>query len=64
MQVYNLASGQIPNGSAVKIIAIAVDGSNQLYSFYQTQTVNASASVDVTMSATSDAALTALLDGL
>lgn len=64
MQVYNLASGQIPNGSVVKIIAIAVDGSGQLYSFYQTQTVNASASVDVTMSATSDAALTALLDGL
>jgi hypothetical protein len=64
MQVHNLASGQIPNGSAVKIIAIAVNGSGQLYSFYQTQTVSASASVDVTMSATSDASLTSLLDGL
>lgn len=64
MQVTNLSSGSIPNGSAVKIIAIAVDGSGQLYSFYQTQTVNASASIDVTMSTTSDASLTSLLDGL
>lgn len=64
MQVHNLSSAQIPNGSAVKIIAIAVNGSGELYSFYQTQTVNTSASVDVTMSSTSDTALTALLDGL
>ena len=64
MQAYNEASGQIPNGSAVKIIAIAVDGSGQLYSFYQTQTVNASAAIDVVMTATSDGSLTTLLDGL
>ena len=64
MQAYNATSGPIPNGSAVKIISIAVDGSGQLYYFYQTQTVNASASVDVVMTAISDASLTTLLDGL
>ena len=64
MQVYNLTSGSIPDGSNVKIVAIAVNSSGQLYSFNQNLTVNASSAISVTMSATTDAALTALLDGL
>lgn len=64
MQAYNAASGSIPNGSSVKIVVIGVDAGGNLFSFYQAQTVNSSAAVDITMSATTDAALTTLLDGL
>jgi hypothetical protein len=64
MQVYNLTSGQIPNGSNVKIVAIGVDAGGNLFSYYLQQTVNATAPVDITLSATTDAALTTLLDGL
>ncbi|MES2592450.1 MAG: hypothetical protein V4608_11225 [Bacteroidota bacterium] len=64
MQVYNVASGSIPTGSAVKIIAIAVDAGGTLYSFNQNMTVSASSQIEVTMAATNDASLTGLLDGL
>lgn len=64
MQVYNTISGPIPDGSNVKIIAIASDASGQLYSFNKTLTVNANQNMEVTMAATVDADLTALLNGL
>lgn len=64
MQVYNQTSGSIPDGTAVKIVAIAVNSSGTLYSFTQNMTVNSSSSVEVTMSATTDPALTAVLDAL
>jgi len=64
MQAYNKASLQIPNGSSVKIVAIAVDGSGNLFSFTDTKTVNSSSTIDITMVATTDAALTTVLDGL
>lgn len=64
MQCYNSASGLIPNGSAVKIVAIGLDSSGNLFYFSQNQTVSSSASVSITLSATTDAALTTLLNGL
>lgn len=64
MQVYNTVSGAIPDGSDVKIVAIAINGSGTLFSFSQNKTITASATVDVVMSETTDAALTSLLDGL
>jgi hypothetical protein len=64
MQVYNLASSSIPNGSAVKIVCIGVDAANTLYSYSQNLTVTANTQIDVTMAATTDPALTALLTGL
>ncbi len=64
MQVYNTVSGSIPNGSAVKIVAIAVDANGQLFSFSQNLTMTSSTSVQVTMAATTDPALTALLTAL
>lgn len=64
MQVYNMASGSIPSGSAVKIVAIAVDANGQLFSYTQNLTMTSSTQAQVTMTATTDAALTALLDGL
>lgn len=64
MQVFNQNSFSIPDNSAVKIVAVGVDGSGTLFSFTQNMTVSASSSVEVTMAATTDAALTAVLDGL
>lgn len=64
MQVYNMASGLIPNGSAVKIVGIGAKANGDLYSFSQNITVNADQAIDVTMAASTDAALTILLDGL
>jgi hypothetical protein len=64
MQVYNLASTAIPNGSAVKIVCIAVDASNTLYSYSQNLTLTSNTQIDVTMAATTDPALTSLLTGL
>lgn len=64
MQVYNTVSGSIPNGSAVKIVAMAVDANGTLFSFNQNLTMTSSTQAQVTMTATTNAALTALLDGL
>lgn len=64
MQVYNLASTAIPNGSAVKIVCIAVDASNTLFSYSQNLTVTSNTQIDVTMTATTDPALTSLLTAL
>jgi hypothetical protein len=64
MQAYNQSMGIIPNGSDVKIIAIAVDANGNLYSYYQQLNVNASQAIQVTMSQTTDAQLTALLNAL
>jgi hypothetical protein len=64
MQAYNSVSGSIPTNSVVKIVAIAVDASGNLFSYYLYKNVGANEQIDVTMSATTDAALTALLDGL
>jgi len=64
MQVYNSVSGLIPTGSNVKIVMIAVDGSGQLFSYTESRTVNASATIDMSLSSTTDAALTSYLDNL
>lgn len=64
MQAYNSVSGLIPNGSAVKIVAIGVNASGNLFYFSLNQTVGSSSSIDITLSATTDAALTTLLNGL
>ena len=64
MQVYNTSSLPIPNGSAVKIVAMGIDASGNLFSWTDARTVNSSTQIDVTMSATTDAALTSYLDGL
>ncbi len=64
MQAYNSVTTAIPNGSAVEIVAIGVDASGNLHSFYQTMTVSANATISVTLSPTSQSALTSLLTGL
>ena len=64
MQVYNETSGLIPNGTSVKIIMLAIDGSGQLFSYTENRTVNSSATLNISLMQTTDAALTAHLDGL
>lgn len=64
MQMYGAVSGSIPSGSAVKIVAIAVDANGTLFSFNQNLTVSSTSQIQVTMAATTDGALTSLLDGL
>ncbi|MBL4593412.1 MAG: hypothetical protein JKX68_06305 [Flavobacteriales bacterium] len=64
MQVYNMSSGLIPNGSSIKIVMMAIDGSGQLFSYTESRTVNNSATIDISLSSTTDAALTTHLNGL
>ena len=64
MQAYNSTTTAIPNGSNVEIVAIGVDGTGGLHSFYQTQTVTANNTVDITLTSTTDAALTTQLTNL
>lgn len=64
MQVYNMTSGLIPNGSSVKIVMIAMDSGGNLFSYTESRTVNSSATIDMSLSQTTDAALTTYLDGL
>jgi len=64
MQAYNQSMGVIPNGSNVKIIAIGVDAAGVLFSYYQQLNVTASQTIQVTMSQTTDAQLTSLLNSL
>ena len=64
MQVYNMSSGLIPTGSNVKIIGIGIDSNGDLFSFDKTQTVNSNTQFDVSLSPTTDAALTTYLDAL
>ncbi len=64
MQVYNRTSGIIPNGSIVKIVMIAVNSNSQLFSYTETRTVTSSATIDVSLSQTTDATLTAYLNNL
>jgi hypothetical protein len=70
MQVFNLVSSNIPDGSTVKIIAIGVKASDtpplyyNLYNFYTTLTVTASRSIEITMVSTTDDELTSLLNEL
>jgi hypothetical protein len=54
----------IPEGSDAKVIAIAVDGSGNLFHFYQEIVVSSNSSIMVEMSAISDPDLTAILDAL
>jgi hypothetical protein len=64
MQVYNTVSGLIPSGSSVKIVMMAMDANGQLFSYTETRTVNSSATIDMSLSQTTDAALTTHLNGL
>ncbi|MEO6902498.1 MAG: hypothetical protein ABI315_05005 [Bacteroidia bacterium] len=64
MQAYNSASGSIPDGSKVKIVALGVNKNGDLFSFSQGVIVNTSGPIDITLAATTDSDFTNLLNGL
>ena len=64
MQAYNKTSGSIPDNTVIKIVAIGIDVNNNLFSYYLYKNVSATEQIEITLSATTDADLTALLDGL
>lgn len=64
MQVYNLTSGVIPNGTDIKIILMAQDASGQLFSYTESRTTSSSTTISVSLSATTDADLTTHLNSL
>ncbi|MEJ6736014.1 MAG: hypothetical protein QNK84_03125 [Flavobacteriales bacterium] len=64
MQVYNLTSGAIPNGTAIKVILMAQDASGQLFSYTESRTASANTTMTVSLNSTTDADLTTYLDAL
>ena len=64
MQAYNMSTGIIPDASNVKIVMIAIDASGNLFTYQETRNVTSSATIDVVLSAITDANLTAYLDAL
>lgn len=64
MQGYNQTIASVPGGSNVKIVLMAIDSNGDLFSYTDTRTINGNTSIDVTLSSTTDAALTAHLNSL
>ena len=64
IQVYNTLTSIIPAGSNAKIIAIGVNSSGNLYYWYQQATLNSNSTYSISLSPTTDSALTALLNSL
>jgi len=64
MQVYNLVSGSITNNTLVKIVCMGINSDGQLYAYSQNLTTNGNQTIEVEMTAISDANLTTFLDNL
>ncbi len=64
IQAYDQETGSIPSGTSLKVIAIAIDASGQLYSYAQALTLSADTDIDVTLVSISETALDAQLDAL
>ena len=64
MQVYNLTSDIIPDGTTIKIVLMAQDATGQLFSYTDVKTMNGSTTMTISLIATTDADLTNYLDAL
>ncbi len=65
IQLYSNTANNLPYGKNIKIIFMGIDGSGQLFHYFNETDVSASTNnVDVTMTPISDADLTAVLDSL
>jgi hypothetical protein len=64
VQGYSQKAASIPSGTSVKIVLMAQDNNGDLFSYTDTKTINGNISIDVTLSKTTDAALTSHLNGL
>ncbi|MDF1672952.1 MAG: hypothetical protein P1U41_05580 [Vicingaceae bacterium] len=64
IQGYNQTASGVPSGSSVKIVLMAQDSNGDLFSYTKTRTINGNTSIDLSLSSTTDAALTSHLNGL
>lgn len=64
MQAYNSVTGLIPNGASIKIILIGMQSSGALFYFYKNTSITGPTTIDVEMTAITDADLTTLLNSL
>lgn len=64
MQGYSQTVASVPAGTAVEIVLMAMDSNGDLFSYTDSRTINGNTSIDVTLTQTTDAALTAYLNGL
>ncbi|MBI2279906.1 MAG: hypothetical protein HYU68_04355 [Bacteroidetes bacterium] len=64
MQAYNSVTGLIPNGASIKIILIGMQSSGALFYYYKDTSISGSTTIDVEMTAITDADLTTLLNSL
>jgi hypothetical protein len=64
VQSYNQSTCAMPDSSYVKVLAMAINSSDELFYTYAYTTLNNSATVPITLEAISDEQLTQLLDSL
>lgn len=64
MQGYNQKVTGVPSGASVKIVLMAQDNNGDLFSYTDSRTINGNTSIDISLSPTTDAALTSHLNGL
>jgi hypothetical protein len=64
IQAYNKQTVLIPSGIAIKMLAIGVDASNNLFSYYKETTITANLTEDIKLDPITDADLTTRLDKL
>ena len=64
IHVQSAQSIAVPTGTSVSLVVMAIDSSDQLFSYTKDFVVSADTTVDVSLSETSDEVLTAVLEGL
>ena len=64
VQGYGQTASGIPSGSSVKIVLMAMDSNGDLFSYTDSRTISGNTSIDISLSSTTDAALTTHLNGL
>lgn len=63
-QVYTQTASDLPIGESVKVILIGINASNIPYTYFAQKTVAKDSTLNVSLTASTDAGLTTLLDGL
>lgn len=64
IQGYNQTITGVPSGASVKIVLMAIDNNGDLFSYTDSRTISANTTISLSLSATTDAALTTYLNGL
>lgn len=64
IQAYNQTATGIPANASVKIVLMAVDNNGDLFSWTDSRTISGNTPIDVTLTASTDAALTSYLNSL